>query len=183
MIDELLGEAGAKMGQAVQHLQSEFATVRTGRANPAILHRVTVAYYGTPTPLQQLASISVPEPQLLVIAPYDRSSVGDIERAIQASDLGLNPSSDGNVIRLAFPQLNEERRRDLIKVVRHMAEEGRVAVRNVRRHTKDDVEALGGEVSEDDIRRGETKLQELTDSHIARIDTLLQHKEAELLEV
>ncbi|WKZ82612.1 MAG: ribosome recycling factor [Acidimicrobiia bacterium] len=183
MIDELLGEAGAKMDQAVQHLQSEFATVRTGRANPAILHRVTVAYYDTPTPLQQLATISVPEPQLLVIAPYDRSSIGDIERAIQASDLGLNPSSDGTVIRLAFPQLNEERRRELIKVVRHMAEEGRVAVRNVRRHTKDDMEALGGEVSEDDIRRGEAKLQELTDSHVARIDTILQHKEAELLEV
>lgn len=183
MIDELLGEAGAKMDQAVQHLQSEFATVRTGRANPAILHRVTIAYYDTPTPLQQLATISVPEPQLLVIAPYDRSSIGDIERAIQASDLGLNPSSDGTVIRLAFPQLNEERRRELIKVVRHMAEEGRVAVRNVRRHTKDDMEALSGEVSEDDIRRGEAKLQELTDSHVARIDTILQHKEAELLEV
>lgn len=183
MIDELLREAEAKMLQAAQHAQGEFATVRTGRANASILHRIHVDYYGSPTPLQQLASIGVPEPQLLVITPYDRSSLGGIERAIQASDLGLNPSNDGTVIRLSFPPLNEERRRELIKVVRHMAEEARVAVRNVRRHSKDDLEALEGEVSEDDIRRGETKLQELTDAHIARIDELLHHKEAELLEV
>lgn len=183
MIDELLGEAAAKMDQAVHHVQSEFGTVRTGRANPAILHRIMVEYYGVPTPLQQLASVAVPEPQLLVISPYDRSSVHSIEKAIQSSDLGLNPSTDGQVLRLVFPPLNEERRRDLIKMVRHMAEEGRVAVRNIRRHGKSDMEALSGEVSDDEIRRGETRLQELTDAHITKIDHLVQHKEAELLEV
>ena len=183
MIDDLLGEAAAKMDQAVHHVQSEFGSVRTGRANASILHRVMVDYYGAPTPLQQLASVAVPEPQLLVISPYDRSSVSAIEKAIQSSDLGLNPSSDGTVLRLVFPPLNEERRRELIKVVRHMAEEGRVAVRNVRRHGKADIEALEGEVSADEVRRGETRLQELTDTHIAKIDLLVQHKEAELLEV
>jgi ribosome recycling factor len=183
LIDDLLGEAAAKMDQAVHHVQSEFGSVRTGRANASILHRVMVDYYGAPTPLQQLASVAVPEPQMLVIAPYDRSSVGAIEKAIQSSDLGLNPSSDGTVLRLVFPPLNEERRRELIKVVRHMAEEGRVAVRNVRRHGKADIEALEGDVSADEVRRGETRLQELTDTHIAKIDLLVQHKEAELLEV
>lgn len=183
MIDELLREAEAKMDQAVEHVRGEFGSVRTGRANPGILHRVHVDYYGTPTPLQQLASVSVPESQLLVIAPYDRGSLGEIERAIQASGLGLNPSNDGSVIRLAFPPLNEERRRELIKVVRQMAEEGRIAIRNIRRHSKSDIEALEGEVSEDDVRRGEARLQEITDGHTARIDELLEHKEAELLEV
>lgn len=183
MIEELLGEATAKMDLAVEHVQGEFATVRTGRANAAILHRVTVDYYGSQTPLQQLASVSVPEPQLLLVQPYDKSTVGDIERALQGSDLGLNPASDGNVIRLAFPPLTEERRRDLIKVVKHMAEDGRVSVRNVRRHTKDDLEALEGDVSEDDIRRAEQELQNLTDEHTSRIDDLLERKEAELLEV
>jgi ribosome recycling factor len=183
VIEELLSEAEAKMDQAVEHVSGEFATVRTGRANSGILSRVTVEYYGTQTPLQQLASISVPEPQLLLITPYDKSSVGDIERALQSSDLGLNPNSDGNVIRLAFPPLNEERRRELIKVVRHMAEEGRIAIRNVRRHAKDDIEALAGEISEDDIRRGEDALQDITDAHTNRVDELLEHKEAELLEV
>lgn len=183
MIDELLREAEAKMAQAIEHVRGEFGSVRTGRANPSILHRVHVDYYGTPTPLQQLASVSVPESQLLVIAPYDRGSLGEIERAIQSSGLGLNPSNDGTVIRLSFPPLNEERRRELIKVVRHMAEEGRVAIRNIRRHTKSDLEALVGEVSEDDVRRGEARLQEITDGHTSRIDELLEHKEAELLEV
>jgi len=183
VIEELLGEASTKMDQAVDHLQGEFATVRTGRANAAVLHRVTVDYYGTPTPLQQLASVSVPEPQMLLVQPYDKSVIADIERSLQSSDLGLNPSSDGNVIRIAFPQLNEERRHELIRVVRHMAEEGRVAVRNVRRHIKDDIESLDGEVSEDNIRRGEQELQEITDKHTSRIDEFLEHKEAELLEV
>lgn len=183
MIQELLGEAESKMDQAVEHVAGEFSTIRTGRANSAVLSRVTVPYYGTQTPLQQLASVTVPEPQLLLVTPYDKSVIGDIEKAIQTSDLGLNPSNDGNVIRLAFPPLNEERRRELIKVVRQMAEEGRIAVRNIRRHTKDDIEALEGEVSEDDIHRGEARLQEITDQHVARIDELLEHKEAELLEV
>jgi ribosome recycling factor len=183
MIDEFLQDAGQRMDQAVEHVQGEFATIRTGRANPGILHRVMVDYYGTPTPLQQLASFSVPEPRLLVVSPYDKSSIGNIEKGINASGLGLNPSSDGNVIRLAFPPLTEERRRELIRVVRQMAEEGRVAVRNVRRHSKDDIEALEGEVSEDDIRRAEKELQDITDGHTARIDELLEHKEQELLEV
>lgn len=183
VIEELLGEAETKMDQAVEHVQGEFATVRTGRANPAILHRVMVDYYGSPTPLQQLASFAVPEARLLVVQPYDKAAIGNIERALQASELGLNPANDGTVIRLAFPPLTEERRRELIRVVRHMAEEGRIAIRNVRRHTKDDLESLEGDVSEDDIRRAEDRLQEITDRHTGRIDELLEHKEQELLEV
>jgi len=183
VIDELLGEAEARMQQAVEHLHGEFSTVRTGRANAGILHRVMVDYYGAPTPLQQLASVSVPEPQLLVIQPYDRSSLGTIERAIQLSSLGMNPSNDGTVIRLTFPPLTEERRREFIKLVRHMAEESRISVRNVRRHSKSDIESLVGEVSEDDVRRGEATLQEMTDGFIKKVDELLQHKETELLEV
>jgi len=147
------------------------------------LHRVLVEYYGTPTHLQQLASFSVPEPRLLVVQPYDRSSINAIEKAIKSSDLGINPSNDGIVIRLAFPALTEERRKELIKMVKHMAEEGRVAVRNVRRHSKEDIEALHGEVSDDDIRRGEKGLQELTDRFVHKIDDLLSSKETELMEV
>ena len=183
MIQELLSDAERRMDQAVEHTLGEFGTVRTGRANPGILHRVMVEYYGAPTPLQQLASFSVPEPRLLVLQPFDKSAMVNIERAIQSSDLGLNPSNDGNVIRLAFPPLTEDRRKELIRVVKHMAEEGRVAIRQVRRHTKDDIEALEGEVSEDDIRRAEKDLQELTDGHTKRIDELMEHKEQELLEV
>ncbi len=183
MIQELLSDAERRMDQAIEHTVGEFATVRTGRANPGILHRVMVDYYGSPTPLQQLASFSVPEPRLLVVQPFDKSSIVNIEKAIQASDLGLNPSNDGNVIRLAFPPLTEERRRDLIRVVKHMAEEGRIAIRQVRRHTKDDIESLEGEVSDDDIHRAEKQLQEITDAHTSRIDELMEHKEQELLEV
>ena len=181
VIDDLLTEAELKMAQAVEHAQGKFATVRTGRANPSILSRVVVEYYGTKTPLQQLASFSVPEPQLLVVQPFDKSSIGEIEKAIASADLGLNPSNDGNVVRIAFPALNEERRHELIKVVRHMAEEGRVAIRNVRRHTKDDIESE--DVSEDDIRRAEKELQDHTDSYIKQLDELLAHKEEELLQV
>lgn len=183
MIEELLAEAGEKMDQAVEHVMAEFATVRTGRANPQILARITVDYYGQATPLLQLASVSVPEPRLLMVAPFDRSTLSDIERAISQSDLGLNPSNDGTVIRLAFPPLTEERREELVRLVRHMAEEGRVAVRNIRRHSKSDIEELHGEISDDDIRRAEKELQDVTDSHTDRIDTLLEHKEAELREV
>lgn len=183
MISDLLTEAEHKMEQATEHVTSEFSTVRTGRANPQLLQRITVEYYGSPTPLQQLASISVPEPRMLVVQPFDKSTVNDIERALQTSDLGLNPSSDGNVIRIAFPPLTEERRKDLIKLVRNMAEEGRVAVRNLRRHSKSDMEAMHGEISDDDIRRGEEELQKLTDRYVERIDRLLSHKEDELLEV
>lgn len=183
MIDELLDEAREKMGQAVEHVASEFATVRTGRANPQILNRITAEYYGSPTPLQQLATFSVPEPRLLVISPFDKSSIHAIERAIQEADLGISPSNDGQIIRLAFPALTEERRKELIKIVRSMAEDGRVAVRNIRRHSKSDMEALHGEISDDDIHRGEEKLQEVTDEYVAEIDGLLDRKEAELLEV
>lgn len=183
MIEETLLEGEAKMDHALAHLQTEFTTVRTGRANPAIMHRVMVDYYGTPTPLQQLASFSVPEARLLLVHPYDRSTIGTIERAILASELGLNPSNDGTVIRLAFPPLTEERRRELIRLVRHMAEEARVAVRNVRRHVKKEMEGLEGEVSTNDIERAEKELEEVTHRHVARVDELLAHKEAELLEV
>jgi ribosome recycling factor len=183
VISDLLTEAEHKMDQATDHVASEFSTVRTGRANPQLLQRITVEYYGSPTPLQQLASISVPEPRMLVVQPFDKSTVGDIERALQTSELSLNPSNDGNVIRIAFPPLTEERRKDLIKVVRNMAEEGRVAVRNIRRHAKSDMESMHGEISDDDIRRGEDELQKLTDRYIEQIDRLLGHKEDELLEV
>lgn len=183
MIREVLDEAEHKMSQAVDHVQAEFTTVRTGRANPGILSRVMVDYYGTPTPLQQLASFSVPEPRLLVVQPYDKSAIGSIEKAIRASSLGLNPASDGHVLRLVFPPLTEERRIELTRLVKHMAEDGRVAVRNVRRQAKDELEALHGDISDDDIRRAEKTLQDLTDKYTARIDEVLERKEQELLEV
>jgi ribosome recycling factor len=183
MISELLAEAKEKMEAAADHVASEFGTVRTGRANPQLLHRITVEYYGTPTPLQQLASIAVPEPRLLVVQPFDKSTVSDIERAIQQADLGLNPSNDGTVIRIAFPPLTEERRKEMIKLARNMAEEGRVSVRNVRRHSKSEMEELHGEISDDDIRRGEEELQDLTDEYVDKIDKMLEKKEEELLEV
>jgi ribosome recycling factor len=181
VIDALLQDADHKMDQAVAHANQEFGTIRTGRANPNLLNRITIDYYGTETPLQQIAGLSVPEPRLLVVQPYDKSVIGDIERAIQESDLGLNPSNDGTVIRLAFPTLTEERRMELIKVVRGLAEDGRVAIRNVRRHAKDAIEAE--EVSEDDIHRAEKTLQEMTDQHVGKLDELLAAKEEELLEV
>jgi ribosome recycling factor len=183
MISDLLTEAELKMEAAVEHVASEFGTVRTGRANPQLLHRINVEYYGSPTPLQQLASMSVPEPRLLVIQPFDKGSVTDIERAIQQADMGLNPTNDGSVIRIAFPPLTEERRKELIRLVRNMAEEGKVSVRNVRRAAKADMEELHGEISDDDIRRGEDELQGLTDKFTERIDELLANKEEELLEV
>jgi ribosome recycling factor len=171
------------MKGAVDHVAAEFGTVRTGRANPQLLQRINVEYYGSPTPLQQLASIAVPEPRMLVVQPFDKSTVNDIERAIQQADLGLNPSNDGSVIRIAFPPLTEERRKELIRVVRHMGEEGKVSVRNVRRSAKTDMEELHGEISDDDIRRGEDELQRITDKFTERIDKLLSNKEDELLEV
>jgi ribosome recycling factor len=183
MIGDLLTEAEQKMELAAEHVASEFGTVRTGRANPQLLHRISVDYYGSATPLQQLASIAVPEPRMLVVQPYDRGSLGEIEKAILNADLGINPTNDGAVIRLVFPSLTEERRKDLIKMVRNMAEEGRVSVRNIRRHAKSEMEALHGEISDDDIRRGEDELQELTDKWVERIDKLLANKEEELMEV
>lgn len=181
MIDALLADAASKMDQAVEHTAHEFAGVRSGRANAGLLNRVTVDYYGTHTPLMQLASFSVPEARMLIVQPYDKGAMADIERAIREADLGLNPSNDGNIIRLAFPALTEERRRELIKLVRGLAEDGRVSVRNIRRHIKDSIEAE--DVSEDDIHRAEKQLQELTDKHTKSIDDALVRKEEELLEV
>ena len=183
MIDELLAEAQSKMDQAIEHTIGEFGGVRTGRANPGLLNRITVDYYGTQTPLQQIAGFAVPEARMLLVTPYDKTSITAIEKAIMKADLGLNPSNDGNIIRLVFPQLTEERRKELIRLVRHLAEDGRVAIRNVRRHIKDDIEALEGDVSEDDVRRAEKTLQEMTDKHVQKVDDLLHKKEEELLEV
>jgi ribosome recycling factor len=184
-VDETMKEAGHKMDRAVEVARDELASVRTGRATPGLLTRVMVDYYGTPTPLNQLASMSVPEPRLLVIQPYDRNSMAAMEKAIMQSELGLTPSNDGNVIRLAFPPLTEERRKELIRVVKERAEEGRVAVRNVRRHAKDEMERLkkDGEISEDELVRAEKDLQKATDEHVEQIDQLLEKKEAELMEV
>lgn len=182
-IEDILGTAEEKMQKAVEHVQLEFSSVRTGRANPAILNRVTVDYYGTPTPLNQLASFAVPEPTLLVVAPFDPGSLEAIEKGIASAGLGLTPSNDGKVIRLSFPPLTEERRKELVKLVHGMAEEGRVAIRNIRRPSKDELEKLKGAISEDDVHWAEEQLQELTDKYISRIDELVEHKDQELMEV
>jgi ribosome recycling factor len=183
--ESTLKDADHKMKRAVEVTREEFTGIRTGRATPAILSRVTVDYYGTSTPMNQLASFSVPEPRLLVVQPYDRNAMAAMEKAIMQSDLGITPSNDGQVIRLAFPPLTEERRKDLIRMVHQRAEDGRVAVRNVRRHAKDELERLkkDGEISEDDLNRSEKELQKLTDRHVGEIDDLLTHKEQELMEV
>jgi ribosome recycling factor len=185
VIDDVLAEALEKMDKAVAHTQSEFASVRTGRATPALVERLKVDYYGTDVPLRELAGFNVPEARLLVIQPYDKNALKSIEKAIQHSDLGINPSNDGQVIRLAFPQLTEERRRELVKVVKHKAEEGRVAVRNVRRAARHDLEGLerNGEISSDELDRAEKELEKTTHEYVADIDRMVQHKEQELLEV
>lgn len=184
-IDSAMKDATHKMEQAVVHLKEDLAGIRTGRASPAVLNRITVEYYGTPVPLNQLASMSVPEPRLLQVQPFDKNSIGAIEKAIMSSDLGITPSNDGNVIRLAFPQLTEERRKELVKQVHHRAEDGRVAVRNVRRHAKEEMERLEreGGISEDDLIRAEKELQKLTDRFVAEVDQIQGHKEQELMEV
>src|SRR5881628_393277 len=176
MVDEALKQAEQKMQKAVEVAREEFGGVRTGRASPQLLQRLSVDYYGTQTPMQQLASFSVPEPRLLVIHPYDRNAMQMIEKAIQASDLGLNPSNDGTVIRLSFPQLTEERRKELIKLVRDRAEHGKVAVRNVRRHAKEEIDhaVKEGTVAEDAGHRAEKELQKLTDRTVAEIDEMVQ---------
>ena len=185
MIEDVLAEITDKMGKAVGHTQSEFAAVRTGRAAPALVEKLKVDYYGTEVPLQQLAGFNVPEARLLVIQPYDKNSLKAIEKAIQNSDLGINPSNDGQVIRLSFPQLTEERRKELVKVVKHKAEEGRVAVRNLRRSARHELEALekDGHVSSDDVVWAEKELDKLTHDYVVEIDRMVQHKEHELLEV
>jgi len=181
----VLEEARDKMAKAIDHARHDFASVRTGRASPALVETMSVDYFGTPTPLRQLAGFNVPDAMLLVISPYDKSSLGAIEKAIQSSDLGINPSNDGTVIRLSFPPLTEERRKELAKVVRHKAEEGRVAVRNLRRAARHELEALekDGSLSSDELERGEKELEKITHEQVANIDQLLAHKERELLEV
>ena len=180
-----LAETREKMAKAVAHTQSEFSGVRTGRAAPALVEKLKADYYGSDVPLQQLAGFSVPEARLLVITPYDKSSIKAIEKAILHSDLGITPANDGQVIRLAFPALNEERRKELVKVVRHKAEEGRVAIRNLRRGAKHQLEHLekDGEMSSDDLERAEKDLDKITQEFISEIDHLLQNKEQELLEI
>lgn len=185
LIDELLQDAAERMHKSVESAQHEFSTVRTGRASPALLDRITVDYYGAMTPLHQLATISAPEARLLTVQPYDKSSIKAIEKAINESDVGLTPSNDGNLIRLAVPELTEERRKDLVKVVRNLAEEGRVAIRNVRRDTMHQLRELKseGEASSDDEHRAEVELQKLTDGRVGELDGILKAKEEEILAV
>src|SRR3954447_552189 len=185
MTNELLADAKERMHKSVQATNQEFGSVRTGRASPALLDRVVVDYYGAPTPLKQLATISAPEARLLSVQPYDQSSIKVIEKAIMESDIGLTPNNDGKLIRLSIPELNEERRRELVKVVRHIAEEGRVKIRNVRRDVMHDLKELkdAGEVGADEEHRSEVELQKLTDQRISELDDHLKHKESEILEV
>jgi ribosome recycling factor len=184
-VESALGDAREKMAKAVTVLKEELAGIRTGRATPALLSRIVVEYYGTQVPLQQLASFSVPEPRTLLVQPFDKNAIGSMEKAIMGSDLGITPSNDGNVIRLSFPPLTEERRKDLIRVVHQRGEDGRIAVRNVRRHSKDELERLERDatISEDDLSRAEKELQKLTDQHVAEVDETVAHKEQELKEI
>ncbi len=185
LVAGLLEDARERMHKCVESARHEFSTVRTGRANPALLDRVSVDYYGSPTPLRQLATISAPEARLLSIQPYDKSSIKVIEKAILESDVGLTPSNDGVVVRLVLPELTEERRRELVKVVRHLAEDGRVAIRNVRRDVMHDLRELkeGGDIGADDEHRAEGELQKVTDARVSELDELLKAKEEEILEV
>jgi ribosome recycling factor len=185
MTDELLADANERMGKSVDATQSEFGTVRTGRASPQILDRVVVDYYGAMTPLKQLATINAPEVRLVTVQPFDQSSLRTIEKAIMESGIGLTPSNDGKIIRLSVPELNEERRRELVKVVRGIAEEGRVKIRNIRRDVMHDLKELKdeGEVGADDEHRAEVELQKVTDARISELDAALKVKEAEILEV
>lgn len=184
-IEDVLVEAELKMSAAVDHTRGEFAKIRTGRANPTLITDLLVEYYGTPTPLQQIAGVSVPEPRLLLVNPYDQSALKAIERAIASADLGLNPSNDGQVLRVVFPELTEERRKEFVRLARERAEDGRVAVRNVRRNAKHQFSTLEeqGAATEDDVRRADKSLQDLTDRFVGSIDGLLSNKEKELLEV
>lgn len=185
MVKDALIEAEVKMKGAITALEDNLATIRTGRASPALVERLNVEYYGSPTQLQALATITVPEPRQLLIKPFDQSSLKDIERAIQSSELNLTPNNDGKVIRLSLPLLTEERRRALVKVVHNRLEESRVAVRNIRRHTHDDLREFEKEklISEDELKRGEVELQKLTDKYVAKVDELGQRKDAEIKEI
>lgn len=185
LIDELLKDAEDRMQKSVESSRGELATVRTGRASPHLLDRITVDYYGSSTPLKQLANVATSDARLLTVTPFDKGSIGEIEKAIQESDVGLTPSNDGSVIRLQIPELTEERRREMVKVVHGVAEEGRIAIRNIRRDTMSDLRDLKkeGEAGEDDERRAESALQKQTDEAISEIDELLKGKEEEILEV
>jgi ribosome recycling factor len=184
-IEDFLADAKRRMDKSIETTHHEFNSIRTGRASPALLDRVTIDYYGTPTPLKSLASISAPEPRLLVVQPFDPGAIKNIERAVQESDLGLTPSNDGKIVRLPIPALTEERRKDLVKVVRRVAEEGKVAIRNVRRDVMQHLKELvvNGDVGDDEERRAEQQVQKITDDHTKSIDDLLKVKEAEIMEV
>jgi ribosome recycling factor len=183
--DEYISDARERMGKSVEATVTNFGSIRTGRANPHLLDRIMVDYYGAQTPLKQLATIHAPEARLLTVTPYDKGSMNAIEKSIRNSDLGLNPSNDGNIIRLTVPELTEERRRELVKQARHIGEEGRVGIRNIRRDVMHDLRELKheGEIGEDDERRAEQELQKLTDDKIAELDGILKGKEAEIMEV
>ncbi|HEV8056011.1 MAG TPA: ribosome recycling factor [Nocardioidaceae bacterium] len=185
MIDQTLREADQKMTKAVEVAKDEFASIRTGRAHPSMFNKLTADYYGSPAPIQQLASFQAPEARVVVIQPYDKSAMTAIEKAIRDSDLGVNPTNDGNVIRVVMPELTEERRKEYIKLARAKAEDGRVAVRNIRRHAKQalDKAEKDGEVGQDDVTGAEKRLDAMTKKHVDQIDEVLKHKEAELLEV
>ncbi len=185
MIDDTLLEAEEKMEKAVSVARDDFTSIRTGRANPSMFAKIVADYYGAPTPVNQLASFHIVDARMLTLTPYDKGAMGSIEKAIRDSDLGVNPTNDGNLIRIAFPQLTEERRKEFIKVARSKAEDARISIRSVRRHAKDDLEKLAkkGEVGEDDVHRAEKHLDEVTHKYVAQIDDVLKHKEAELLEV
>ena len=185
MIDETLLEAEEKMDKAVEVAKDDFSAIRTGRATPALFSKVMVDYYGAPTPLNQLASFQSPEARMMIISPYDKAALGDIEKALRASDLGVNPSNDGVIIRISLPQLTQERRKEYIKVARNKAEDARVSVRSVRRRAKEELDRIvkDGEAGEDEGSRAEKELEQLTRRHVDVIDELLRHKEIELLEV
>jgi ribosome recycling factor len=185
VIDDVVADAQRRMDKTIESTRSEFGSVRTGRASAGLLDRIQVSYYGTKTPLNQLAQISVPEPRLLSIQPYDKGAIKEIERAILESDLGLTPANDGQVIRLPVPQLTEQRRKDLVKVVGKLAEEGRIALRNVRRDAITHLKDLekDGQVGSDELHRAEDRMQKLTDEHVKMVDELYKHKETEILEV
>ena len=185
MISDTLREAEQKMDKAIAVTREDFATIRTGRAHPSMFHKINADYYGSPTPLQQLASFTVPEARIIIISPYDQSAMSSIEKAIRDSDLGVNPANDGKVLRCVFPELTEDRREDYIKLARHKAEEGRVSVRNIRRHAKQALDRLekDGEVGKDDVTGAEKRLDGITKKHTEAIDEMLKNKEAELLEV
>jgi ribosome recycling factor len=185
VIDDTLLEAEEKMDKAVEVAKEDFAVIRTGRATPALFSKILVDYYGSPTPLQQLASFATPEARVVIITPYDRSSLGNVEKAIRDSDLGVNPANDGTIIRVVLPQLTEERRREFIKVAKHKAEDARVSVRNIRRRAKEELDRIArdGEAGEDEVGRAEKELEQVTKRHVETIDDLLRHKETELLAV